>query len=190
MTDTRPQNPVHPRADDRDRVTVLLAFLTSPTCQAACRQHARPEELAAAISRIWFDEIYVPAERYLDEFKGDPSDLDLARFEACFSTGELEALARFHGFWELRLGFVTNSADGRALFPDNDSWRGLVKHAEYILGEMEPDAGRIQDALAVFVTRALTPAIALREALKRPKLLNEASLTPRRAPSPRPSLPG
>ncbi len=185
MTDTPPQDSVFSRADDRDRVTVLLAFLTSPECQAACRQYARPEELAAAISRLWFDEVYVPAEKYLDEFKGHPCDLDLARFDACFTEGELAALARFHGFWELRLGFVTNSAGGRAFFPENDSWRGLIKHAEYVLAELEPDAKRIQDALAAYVTRALTPAIALREALEKPKLLNHP--TPRHVPSLRPS---
>ena len=94
--------------DVRDRVVVFLAFLTSEKCREACRRHASSEELAAALARLWFDEIYVPGERYLHSLKGDRSEEDIERFQACFTDDERAALERFHGFFELRLDFVSN----------------------------------------------------------------------------------
>ena len=41
----------------RDRVVVFLAFMTSERCREVCRRHAMSEELAAALARLWFDEI-------------------------------------------------------------------------------------------------------------------------------------
>ena len=163
--------------DYRERVVVFLAFLTSERCQQACRRHAMPEELAAALSRLWFDEIYVPGERYLDGLKGDRSDEDFDRFRACFSDDERAALERFHGFFELRLDFVSNSARGRAFFPDNDSWRSLLHHAAYLLDDLDPDPDRIRTLLAGFVEEVLSRGDggALLEALRQPRLLGQAS---------------
>ncbi len=162
--------------DFRERVVVFLAFLTSEECRAACRRHALPEELAAALARLWFDEIYVPGDSYLDGLKGDHSDEDLERFHACFSDDELAALERFHGFFELRLDFVSNSALGRAFFPDNDSWRSLIKHAAYLLADLDPNPDRLRALLAAFVEEALSEGNggALLEALRRPKLIASA----------------
>ena len=162
-------------SDFRERVVVFLAFLTSEECQAACRRHALPEELAAALSRLWFDEIYVPGDSYLDGLKGGRSDEDLKRFNACFSDDELAALERFHGFYELRLDFITNSALGRAFFPDNDSWRSLVQHAAYVLADLDPNPDRLRALLAAFVEEAFSEGNggALLETLRQPKLLRE-----------------
>jgi hypothetical protein len=159
--------------DFRERVVVFLAFLTSEPCQAACRRHAMPEELAAALARLWFDEIYVPGDSYLDGLKGDRFDDDLDRFRACFTDDERDALARFHGFFELRLDFVSNSALGRAFFPDNDSWRSLVKHAAYLLDDLDPDADRLRTLLAAFVEETLGAGQggALLEGLRQPRRL-------------------
>ncbi len=163
--------------DYRERVVVFLAFLTSERCQQACRRHAMPEDLAAALSRLWFDEIYVPGECSLDGLKGDRSDEDLDRFRACFSDDERAALDRFHGFFELRLDFVSNSARGRAFFPDNDSWRSLLHHAAYLLDDLDPDPDRIRALLAGFVEEVLGRGDggALLEALRQPRLLGQAS---------------
>ncbi len=160
-------------SDFRERVVVFLAFLTSEECQAACRRHALPEELAAALARLWFDEIYVPGESYLHGLKGDRSGEDLARFNACFTDDELAELERFHGFFELRLDFVSNTALGRAFFPDNDSWRSLLKHAAYVLADLDPDPGRLRALLAAFVEEALSEGNgdALLEGLRKPKQL-------------------
>ena len=161
-------------SDFRERVVVFLAFLTSEGCQAACRRHALPETLAAALARLWFDEIYVPGESYLHGLKGDRSDDDLDRFYACFSDDERAALERFHGFFELRIDFVTNSALGRAFFPDNDSWRSLIKHAAYVLADLDPNPDRLRALLAAFVEEALSEGNggALLEALRQPKRLS------------------
>ncbi len=163
--------PIPDVAGARERVVIFLAFLTSKDCQNACRQHARPEELAAALSRLWFNDIYVPGQSYIDGLKGDRSLEDLERFEACFNDNERAILERFHGFFELRLDFVTNRVLGRAFFPDNDSWHGLIKHAAYVLAELEPDPDRLRTLLAAYVTQALEPASALREAIRAPRLL-------------------
>lgn len=159
--------------DFRERVVVFLAFLSSDACRDACRRHAQAEELAAALARLWFDEIYVPGERYLDGLKGDRSDDDLERFNACFTADERAALERFHGFFELRLDFVSNSTLGRAFFPDNDSWRSLVQHAAYVLADLEPDPDRLRTLLAAFVEEALGEgdAGALLAVFRQPRLL-------------------
>ena len=160
-------------SDFRERVVVFLAFLTSEECQVACRRHALPEELAAALARLWFDEIYMPGDSYLHGLKGDRSGDDLTRFNACFTTDELAELERFHGFFELRLDFVSNSALGRAFFPDNDSWRSLLKHAAYVLADLDPDPDRLRALLAAFVEEALNEGNgeALLEGLRKPRLI-------------------
>ena len=159
--------------DFRDRVVVFLAFLSSERCRAACRRRADAEELAAALARLWFDEIYVPGQRYLDGFKGDRSDDDVERFLACFSDDEQAALERFHGFFELRLDFVSNSARGRAFFPDNDSWRSLVQHAAYLLNDLDPDPDRLRNVLAGLVEETLDEGGggSLLDLLRQPKRL-------------------
>ena len=159
--------------DWRDRVVVFLAFLTSEDCRAACRKHARPEELAAALSRLWFDEIYVPGESYLFGLKGDRSAEQIAAFQTCFSLTELKSLERFHGFFELRLDFVTNNALGRAFFPENDSWRSILQHASYVLAELDPDPNRLRSLLAAILTEADAPE-ALVDTIRRPLLLEKS----------------
>lgn len=151
---------------------MFLAFLTSEACMEACRRHAASEELAAALARLWFDEIYVPGDRYLDGLKGDRPEEEVERFRACFTEAELAELERFHGFFELRLDFVSNSMRGRAFFPDNDSWRSLVKHAAYLLSDLDPAPDRLRTVLAGLVQDTLRhgDGNALIAALRRPKL--------------------
>ena len=131
----------------RDRIVVFLAFLTSPECLAVCKRQAEPEALAAALTRLWFDDLYVPGTSCVDGLKGAHSERQIAEFEAWFSEDELKSLARFHGFFDLRLNFVTNAVFGRGFFPENDSWQSILKHASYVLAELEPDPDRIRTAL-------------------------------------------
>ena len=142
----------------RNRVIVFLAFLTSPECLDACKRHAAPEKLAAGLSRIWFDDIFVPSENYFDSLKGDTDRQKVEAFCAHFSEDELESLARFHGFFELRLNFITNCSGGRGFFPENDSWQSILKHASYVLSELEPDPDHIRSALAS-LARQPTPLL-------------------------------
>lgn len=132
----------------RERVTVFLAFLTSDACRDACRRYVENEQLAATLSRIWFDEIYVPGERYLHGVKGDRSEADVQHFWTCFTPDERATLERFHGCFELRLDLATNRAGGRAHFPDNDSWRSLLRDAAALLHDLAPDPDRLRTLLA------------------------------------------
>lgn len=118
---------------------VFLGFLTSEKCRKACSKHARPELLAAMLTQLWFEEIYVPSETAINGIKPVPAPEDCRRFNACFTSEELVALERFHGFFELRLDFLTNQIYGRAFFPENSSWRSILEHAKYVLAELNPD---------------------------------------------------
>ncbi len=162
------------KSDHRERVVVFLAFLTSEACRAACRRFAAPETLAAALSRLWFDEIYVPGARYLDGLKGDRAEDAVRRFQACFTDEERADLERFHGCFELRLDLAANRARGRAFFPDNDSWRSLLRDAARLLNDLDPDPDRLRRLLAAFVEEAAArdDGAALLDALRgRRKLL-------------------
>ena len=140
----------HP-SNARERVTVFLAFLTSEACRDACRRYIENEQLAAALSRVWFDEIYVPGERYLHGVKGDRSEEAVQQFWNCFTPDEHATLERFHGCFELRLELATNRAGGRAHFPDNDSWRSLLRDAAALLSDLDPDPERLRHLLAGFI---------------------------------------
>ena len=132
---------------------VFLAFLTSEDCRAACREHARPEELAAALTRLWFDEIYLPSDTTFSGIK-PAGDADAqSGFRQAFTEPELKALERFHGFYELRMNFRSNRLYGRAFFPENDSWKALLDHAEHVLAELNPDYDRLKSILAALVER-------------------------------------
>ena len=135
----------------RDRVTVFLGFLTSEECREACREHARPEELAAALTRLWFDEIYVPSDTTFSGLVSNVDSESVSSFHADFSESERQVLERFHGFYELRLGFLSNQLYGRAFFPENDSWHSLLQHAGYVLAELDPDYEQLKSILASLV---------------------------------------
>ncbi|HMB90739.1 MAG TPA: hypothetical protein VKP65_07820 [Rhodothermales bacterium] len=139
----------------RERVTVFLAFLTSEACRDACRRYVENEQLAAVLSRVWFDEIYVPGDRYLHGLKGDRSEEDVQHFWTCFTPDERATLERFHGCFELRLDLATNRAGGRAHFPDNDSWRSLLRDAAALLNDLDPDPDRLRMLLAGFINEVV-----------------------------------
>ena len=143
-------------SNHRERVVAFLAFLTSDDAMGACRARLGPERLAEALCRLWFDAVYLPAERYLDDgLKADRDAEALRRFEAAFSLDELETLERFHACLELRLDLAANRAAGRARFPDNDSWRSLRRDAARLLGDLAPDPERLRHALAGLVSALL-----------------------------------
>lgn len=129
----------------------FLAFLSSDACIEACRAYLAPEHLAYALCRLWFDEIYVPSDSYLDSLKGYQSEEEVKRFWACFSDTEKAMMERFHGFLELRINFATNRAKGRAYIPDNDSWRSIRRDAAHLLEDLAPDPEHIRQGLAGLV---------------------------------------
>lgn len=150
----------------RERIVLFLAFLTSRECLDLCKRAANSEEVAATLSGIWFDDLYVPGESYLNAVKGDRRDDEVLRFQASFTEGELLALERFHGFFELRASFLSNSRHGRAHFPENDSWRGLLRHAEHLLSELAPDPDYLRSVLAALARRAEAGAAELEQAFR------------------------
>ncbi|MCY3487422.1 MAG: hypothetical protein OXH34_03185 [Bacteroidetes bacterium] len=154
---------------DRERVVVFLGFLTSEKCRKACSGHAQPEMIAAMLTRLWFEEIYVPSETGIDTLKPVPDPDDCARFNGCFSAGELTALERFHGFFELRLNFLTNQVYGKAFFPENDSWRSLIEHARHVLSELDPNPEWLQSMLEAMIQNLQKGE--LKDGLCNPRLL-------------------
>lgn len=138
----------------RERVIVFLAFLTSEACRAAFRDHVAHEAWAAALCRVWFDEIYVPGERYLHGLKGDRSAAAVAAFDAAFTGAERAALERFHGCLELRLDLLANRRQGRGRLPENDSWRSILRDARAVLAELVPDPARLQALVATLAATA------------------------------------
>ena len=90
--------PAQHRNSIRDRIILFLAFLTSPECQKLCRAAASPEDVAASLTSVWFDDLYVPGESYLGGLKGDRRESDVQSFKCCFSEEELACdgtLSRF-----------------------------------------------------------------------------------------------
>ena len=57
--------------------------------------------------------------------------------------------------------------------PDNDSWRSLVKHAAYVLNDLDPNPDRLRVLLAAFVEETLSEGNggALLEGLRKPRLI-------------------
>lgn len=147
------QEPSRTDQSPRTRVTLVLAVLSSDECRRACHQVLAPERFAYEWCRLWFDEVYVPSLRYLDGLKGDRSEEAVSRFWACFTDEEKEALERFHRFLELRVEMLPDEAHERESFPQSDAWDSIVRHAGYVLEDLEavdPDA--VRDEVAALVS--------------------------------------
>lgn len=121
----------------------------------ACGRLLGPELLAAELCRLWFDDVYVPGERYLHGLKGDRNAEAARRFDACFTVEELITLERFHGCLELRLDLAANRLHGRAFFPQNDSWRSLRRDAARLLDDLAPEPEYLRRSLAGLVAALL-----------------------------------
>lgn len=145
---------ITPSTDEtRERVAVFLAVLTSEACWEACRPFIPHEDLAAALCRIWFDDIYAPGQSYLEGLKGDRSEAAADRFWSHFTGEERAVMERFHGCLELRLDLLSNRGKGRAFFPDNDSWRSILRDARALLQELEPEPERLRSLVDAIVRR-------------------------------------
>jgi hypothetical protein len=121
----------------RGRVTRFLSFLTSEECRAACKDQLAADRLAFELCRLWIDEIYVPGLHYVDGIKGDRSTAAAATFAAAFTPAEQSALERFHHFLELRIQMLPEADRARGIFPDGAPWESTLRHARYLLDELE-----------------------------------------------------
>ncbi|MCH8124363.1 hypothetical protein IIC38_00100 [candidate division KSB1 bacterium] len=125
----------------REQVVLFLLFITSEDCLQAYENSISQEKLAFELSRIWFDEIYIPGMIYLvDGLKGNFSENNAREFEKCFTEKEFKSLERFHRFFELRMDMLSKDMKKKGTIPQNDSWQHLKKHASYLADELEPNA--------------------------------------------------
>ena len=103
-----------PRRDHRAEVLGFLRYVAYGESSAATEGVRQADaDFALKVCALWFDQIFVPGVSYFDgikgdevhgdEVKGDRSEADVELFNSCFSAGELEALERFHRFFELRV---------------------------------------------------------------------------------------
>lgn len=156
----------------RDRVIDFLLFLSSEECLSACRQSLVPwEKLAYELARIWFNEIYSPGIHYIGSLKGDFSPQEAQEFQENFSEDELASLERFHRFFELRMDMLPESARRAEIFPENDAWRNIMRHARYLAEELEPDAEKRRNRLEKYIRKSLNGKGRLPAVEKLPDLL-------------------
>lgn len=147
------QEPSRTQRSHQTRVTLVLAFLASDECRRAGHQILDPERFAYEWCRIWFDEVYVPSFRYLNGLKGDRSEEAADRFRACFTDEEMAALERFHRFLELRVEMLSEEDHERESFPQNDAWDSIVRHAGYVLEDLEAiDSDAVRGEVAALVS--------------------------------------
>lgn len=161
----------HATAATRERLSVFLTVLSVDPCPYAERYGYRPERLAFELCRCWFDDLYVPSTRYLDGWKGDHSAAAVRQFWACFSEEERAALERFHRFLELRIEMLPEAARRRSVFPLTDAWQHVVRHAGYLLDDLDLDPEhrhRLQAEVAGAVGRCDAPAARLLNGLLAP----------------------
>lgn len=121
----------------RGRVVQFLTFLTSEECRAACKNEHAADRLAFGLCRLWIDEIYAPGLLYVNGIKGDRSPAAAAAFESAFSPAELAALQRFHHFLELRMRMLSPAERSAGVFPDGAPRESMLRHARYLLDELE-----------------------------------------------------
>lgn len=127
-------------SDYRERIATYLTLMASDSARAALTRWIDQDRLAFELCRIWFDEIYIPSRRYFDALKGDFSEEAAERFKSAFSDDEIAALERFSRFLELRMEMLSGAARSSRRVPNNDAWQSLVRHAFYLLDDLEPDA--------------------------------------------------
>lgn len=132
----------------RERVVLALALLASDAGQTAGHRDLPPDQWAYAWCHLWFDEVYTPSTRYLDGIKGDRSEEAAVQFWAAFTADERDALERFHRFLELRMDMLSEADRERAAFPQNDAWNAILRHATYVLDELNPDSDALQQKVS------------------------------------------
>lgn len=125
------------RRDPRSEVISFLRLLSDLDAVDAFAARYADKDVPAELCRIWFDEIYAPSKTYLEGMKGDASEQEAERFNAFFTTEELDALERFHRFFELRVEMHQKSGGQLGKFSDSQLWKYLFKDAIAALDAFE-----------------------------------------------------
>ncbi len=140
--------PLAPSPDHRRRVATLLGLLTSEEAQETMSQRLGRSRLAYELACAWFDDVYVPSERYMDGLKGDMAPEAAETFRDAFDPVELAAMERFHRFFELRIDMLPDAMIASRCIPMDDRWRSLMKDAGYLLEDIGGNAENFRRRLA------------------------------------------
>ena len=140
--------PLAPSPDHRRRVATLLGLLTSEEAQETMSQRLGRSRLAYELACAWFDDVYVPSERYMDGLKGDMAPEAAETFRDAFDPVELAAMERFHRFFELRIDMLPDAMIASRCIPMDDRWRVLMKDAGYLLEDIGGNAENFRRRLA------------------------------------------
>ena len=122
--------------DPRRRITTLLGLLTSEEAQETLAKRLERPRLAYELACAWFDDAYVPSERYMDGLKGDLASEAAETFRDAFDPVEIAAMERFHRFFELRIDMMPPDLLASRRIPIDDRWRSLMKDAGYLLEDL------------------------------------------------------
>ncbi len=122
--------------DHRQRMTTLLGLLASEEAQATLAKRLERPRLAYELACAWFDDAYVPSERYMDGLKGDLAPEAAETFRDAFDPVEIAAMERFHRFFELRIDMLPPALLASRRIPIDDRWRSLMKDAGYLLEDL------------------------------------------------------
>ena len=134
--------------DHRQRIATLLGLLTSEEAQETLSQHLERPRLAYELACAWFDDVYVPSERYMDGLKGDLAPEAAETFKDAFDPVELAAMERFHRFFELRIDMLPDAMIASRCIPMDDRWRSLMKDAGYLLEDIGGNVENFRRRLA------------------------------------------
>ncbi len=129
-------------------MTTLLGLLASEDAQEALSQRLERPRLAYELACAWFDDVYVPSERYMDGLKGDLAPEAAETFKDAFDPVELAAMERFHRFFELRIDMLPDAMIASRRIPINDRWRSLMKDAGYLLEDLGGNVENFRRRLA------------------------------------------
>lgn len=133
--------------DHRRRVALLLALQASEETQRILAQSTGRERLAYEIALAWFDDVYVPSNRYLGGLKGDYSPEAAEQFADAFDPVELAAMERFHRFFELRMDMLPSRLLDERRIPIDERWQSLMRDAGYLLEDLGVDVVRLRRRL-------------------------------------------
>jgi hypothetical protein len=99
------------------RINIIntLQLIASPTDQLAYQQQVPGVNVAAELVNQWFDDFYHPGD---------------ARFDADFSPDELETLAEFNDFYDVRVSQLPDRLSGMLESP---VWLNVMAAANKVL---------------------------------------------------------
>jgi len=139
----------------RNRIIFFLLFLTSEKCIEECSKSTSQEKLIFKLSKIWFNDIFVPGKVFIDAVKNGYSEENSRIFQDCFDVEEYDVLERFHLFFDLRLNMLSDKSKKNAEFPITDMWENILKDARHVLDEIIPDQAKLRKQLEQKVKIAL-----------------------------------